>query len=150
MPAPMVADALAKGAVDATVLSPSGLFQFGTPAIVRNHYLLTTGTAPLVVLMSRKRFESLPDAAKAIIRKHSGDRAAAAWIDSYGGSEARALAQVRSEPGRKVVDPSAADQETALRVYNSLIEVYAEKSEHTRRLMAMITSELAALRSGSR
>ena len=55
--------------------------------LATNHYLLGGGGAPLALLMNRKKFDSLPEAAKAIIRKYSGEWAAAKWIDSYGASE---------------------------------------------------------------
>jgi TRAP-type C4-dicarboxylate transport system substrate-binding protein len=45
--------------------------------VAKNHYLLRTGVAPLLLLMSRKTFDSLPEAAKALVRKYSGERAAA-------------------------------------------------------------------------
>ncbi|HXD43812.1 MAG TPA: TRAP transporter substrate-binding protein DctP [Pseudolabrys sp.] len=149
MPASMVSDALGKGALDAAILSPAGLFQFGGPQAT-NHYLLTTGSAPLVILMSRKRFDSLPESAKTLIRKYSGDRAAAAWIESYGGSETRSIERIKSDPDRKAVEPSAADREAARRVYDALIEAYAAKSPHSRQLVTMISAELATIRSGSR
>ena len=110
MPASRLADALAHGAVDAVVMSPGGLFQFGAARTAANHYLLGIGAAPLVVLMNRKKFDSLPEAAQALIRKYSGERAAAIWIELYRRQRA-ALArkdQVRSraQGGRAVAGRS--------------------------------------------
>jgi TRAP-type C4-dicarboxylate transport system substrate-binding protein len=149
MPAPMLADALSRGAIDATILSPSGLFQFGPP-VATHHYLLTTGTAPLVLLMSRKRFDSLPERAQAVIRKHAGENSAAAWIEFYGGSEAAALERIKADPQRTVAEPSQADRATARRVYDEMIESWAAKSAQNARLVETIRAELAAIRSGSR
>ena len=83
MPASRLADGLAQGAIDAVVMSPGGLFQFGAARAAANHYLLGIGSAPLVVLMNRKKFDSLPAAAQALIRKYSGERAAGIWIEFY-------------------------------------------------------------------
>ena len=83
MPASRLADGLARGAIDAVVMSPGGLFQFGMARSAANHYLLNMGVAPLVVLMNRKKFASLPEAAQALIRKYSGERAAAIWIKAF-------------------------------------------------------------------
>src|SRR5690348_5148061 len=38
MPAPMLADALTRGALDAVILSPSGYFQFAAPVVAKHHY----------------------------------------------------------------------------------------------------------------
>jgi TRAP-type C4-dicarboxylate transport system substrate-binding protein len=72
-----VANAIAKGALDGTSMSPMGLYEFSVEHVAKNHYLLRTGVAPLLLLMSRKTFDSLPEAAKALVRKYSGERAAA-------------------------------------------------------------------------
>ncbi len=77
MPASRLADALAHGSVDAVMLSPGGLFQFGTAGSAANHYLLGIGAAPLVVVMNRKKFDSLPEAAQGAhpqVQRRAGGR----------------------------------------------------------------------------
>ena len=120
MPASRLADALTRGAVDAVMMSPGGLFQFGTARLAANHYLLGVGSAPLLVLMNRKKFDSLPEAAQALIRKYSGERAAATWIEMFGPAERRSLDKIKSDPARKAVEPSPADRAAAQKVYKSL------------------------------
>ena len=150
MPASRLADGLAQGAIDGVVMSPGGLFQFGTARSAANHYLLGIGTAPLLVLMSRKKFDSLPAAAQALIRKFSGARAAGTWIKLYGATEQRSLDKIKSDPARKVVEPSPADREAAQQIYQSLIDAWAAKSAHNRELLKLIEAELATIRSAGR
>lgn len=150
MPASRLADALAHGAVDAAVMSPAGLFQFGGARSATNHYLLGIGSAPLVVLMSRKKFESLPEAAQALIRKYSGNRAAAIWIESFGATEQRALDQIKSDPAHKEIEPSPADRAAAHKVYQAMIDAWAGKSQHNAALLKMIEADLTAIRSTTR
>ena len=150
MPALRLADALTHGAVDAVVMSPGGLFQFGTAGLVANHYLLGVGTAPLVVLMNRKKFDSLPEAAQALIRKYSGARAGATWIELYGATEQRSLDKIEFDPARKAVKPSPADGAAAQKVYQSMIEAWAAKSARNRELLKMIRGDLTAIRSTAR
>jgi TRAP-type C4-dicarboxylate transport system substrate-binding protein len=147
MPASSLADAIGKGAVDGAIMSPGGFFQFGGARVAMNHYHLDIGAAPLVVVMSRKKFDGLPDAAKAIIRKYSGARAAAIWIESFGATERQSLDKIKSDPERKVFEPSPSDLETAQRTYRSMIEAWAAKTPHNRELMKMIEAELATIRS---
>ena len=149
MPAARLADALAGGAVDAVMMSPGGLFQFGTARLAANHYLLGIGSAPLVVLMNRKKFDSLPEAAQALIRKYSGERAAATWIEMYGATERRSLDKIKSDPARKAVEPSPADRAAAQHVYKSLIDAWAAKSSHNRELLKKIKADLTAIRSAA-
>ena len=50
MPVSRMADGLTHGAIDAVVISPGGLLQFGPASVATNHYLLSMGSAPLVLL----------------------------------------------------------------------------------------------------
>ena len=147
MPAARLADALTRGAVDAVMMSPGGLFQFGTAGLAANHYLLGIGAAPLVVLMNRKKFDSLPEAAQVLIRKYSGERAAATWIELYGATEQRSLDKIESDPARKAVKPSPADRAAAQKVFQSMIDAWAAKSARNRVLLKMIEADLATIRS---
>lgn len=148
MPASMLADALAKGNVDAAIMSPTGLFQFGAAGAARNHFLLAIGTAPLLVLMNRQRFEHLPDAAKALIRKYSGGRAAATWNESFAASEQASLEKIKSDPARHAVEPSAADRETAKEAYAALLRDWRAKGPRNAQLVDAIEAELATIRGG--
>ena len=112
-----VADAIRRGALDGTVMCPVGLFQFGVAPLVDHHYLLAVSVSPSALVMSRKTFDALPEAAKALIRKHSGESAAVSWFGPYESAVQERLAQLRSDPTRKVVEPSPADREAAQRIY---------------------------------
>ena len=87
LPAPQLANAVARGAIDGAALSPTAVFDFGVAPVAKNHYLLRGGATPLLLVMNRKKFDGLPDAAKALIRKYSGERAAATWIETFGAGE---------------------------------------------------------------
>ena len=150
MPAPQLADGLAQGAIDSVVMTPGGLFQFGTARLVPNHYLLNMGVAPLVLVMNRKKFDSLPAAAQALIRKFNGERAAAIWFESFRGIEQRSLDKIKSDAAQKVIEPSPADREAAQRVYKSLMDAWAAKSARNRELLKTIEADLATIRSSSR
>lgn len=147
MPVPMVADALVKGTVDATIMSSTALFEFGASRTATNHYLLAIGSAPLILVMSRKRFNSLPEEAKALVREHSGEWAARAWIENYEVSEQAILDKIKSDRMRKVVEPSAGDLDVAHRIYRSIIDGWAAKSVRNRELLQRLETELATIRS---
>ena len=147
MQASRLADAIGRGAIDGAALAPTAVFDFRVAPVAKNHYLLGGGVAPLVLVMSRKKFDSLPEAAQALIRKHSGEWTAAAWIASFGGSEQRSLDKIKSDPARKVVEPSSADHEAAQRIYQSVIQAWAAKDTRNRKLLTLIKAEIAKIRS---
>lgn len=150
LPASQLAAAVGRGALDGAVLSPSAVFDFGVAAVAKNHYLLHLGVAPLVLVMNRHKFDGLPGAAKALIRKYSGERAAATWIETFDVADMRFLALLKTDPERKAVEPSASDDKTALAVYRSLIDAWREKSLRNRALLALAETELATIRKNTR
>ena len=150
MPASRLADGLAQGAIDAIVMSPGGLYQFRIARAAVNHYLLGIGSAPLVVLMNRSKFDSLPQAVQAIIRKYSGQRATAPWIEFYGAAEQRSLDKIKSDPAHKVIEPSPADRAAAQQVYKSLVDAWAAKSVHNREFLKTIEADLTTIRATNR
>jgi len=147
MPVTMLSEALAKGTVDGTIMAPTAAFQFGASEVAKNHYLLNIGSAPLILVMSRKKFDSLPDPAKELVRKYSGERAAAAWIGVFEASDREILEKIRSDPARKVVVPSPADLDAAQQVFRSIVDNWVSKSAHNRELLDRLDGELATIRS---
>jgi TRAP-type C4-dicarboxylate transport system substrate-binding protein len=105
------------------------------------------GSAPLVVLMNRKKFESLPELAQAVIRKHSGEWAADRFIEIYSAANGKVLEQLKSEPKRKVIVPSAADQEKIKAADQAVIDKFVAKSPHNGKLLQFAKDEVAKLRS---
>ena len=150
MPASRLADGLAQGAIDAVVMTPGGLFQFGAERSVANHYLLNMGVAPLALVMNRKKFDSLPAAAQALIRKFSGERAARIWIEAFDVIERGQLEKIKSDDAQKVVEPSPADLKAAQQVYKSLSDAWAAKNARNRELLKTIKADLTTIRSANR
>jgi TRAP-type C4-dicarboxylate transport system substrate-binding protein len=146
MEAPKVANAIDKGAIDGTTMSPIGSYEFGVAKVAKHHYLLGSGVAPLVVLMNHKRFDSLPDAAKALVRKYSGERAAATWIALFGAREMQMLDRLKSDPEHKVVEPSPSDLEAAQRIYRSMIDAWAAQNGNNRTILDLAEAQLATIR----
>ena len=147
MSASQLAHAVGSGIIDGAAFSPGALFDFRVSENVKNHYLLSIGVAPLLLVMNCRKFDDLPEAAKAIIRKCSGERAAATWVKSFGIEEKQRLSQIKSDPKRKVVIPSPSDLKTAQLIYRSVIDAWEAKSPRNRDLLKMLEAELTTIRS---
>lgn len=141
-----LAETLKAGAIDAATMSPTGLFQFGIANVTSHHYLLEVGSAPLAVVMNRRKFETLPEPVQEVIRRYSGEWAAKAWIDGFGAAEIALLEKLKADSNRHVVEPSTADQQTATHLFRRMIDAWAAKGERNRLLQGAITKELATIR----
>jgi TRAP-type C4-dicarboxylate transport system substrate-binding protein len=139
--------AISSGQIDGATVPPAQLFDVGIGRLVSNHYSLSISAAPLTLMMNRKVFDRLPENAKALIERYSGGWAAMRYIETFEAIGRDALAQIKSDPRRTVVVPSASDLETARLAYRSVVSDWAESSAHNRELLALVEHELARIRS---
>lgn len=143
----LLADAIRRGALDGATLGPAAFFQYGMNSVAKNHYLLAGTASPLALVMNRKKFDTLPDAAKALILRYSGEWTAAAWIASFGRLEQAALDKLKSDPGHIVTEPSAADLDAAERIYRSQRDAWIARNPRNESLWQELQVDLAAIRS---
>ena len=140
-------NAISIGAVDGAVLQLAQLFDFGVGRMVSHHYLLPVGSAPLALVMNRKVFDSLPDAAKSLIRDHSGVWLAERYIETSDVISQRVLKQLRADPRRTVTVPTPADLAVAQHAFKAVADEWAAKSSRNQNLLTLVKSEIAKLRS---
>jgi TRAP-type C4-dicarboxylate transport system substrate-binding protein len=145
-----IAAAISSGTIDSAAVPKTPLNDYGIKQVVTNHYLLGTSGSPLALVMSRKTFEALPKQAKDIIRKYSGEWAAARFIESYDRSDELALEQLESDPKRSVVFPSSSDFDGAHSIFKSVIADWLENKPRHQELFAKAETELARLRTTPR
>ncbi|WP_051380425.1 TRAP transporter substrate-binding protein DctP [Bradyrhizobium sp. WSM1743] len=146
MPITKIAEAISSGKLDAAVVSPTPLSDYGIKRVTPYHYFLGTSGAPLLTLMNRKRFEALPVQTQDIIRAYSGQWAAERFIAAYDAGDEAVMQQLKSDPKRTLVFPSAADRETAQQVFDRVIDHWASSSERNRELLQAAKAELLKLR----
>ena len=143
------AEALSAGKIDGAMVPPVPMIEFGIGRVAPNHYMLPTSCVPQSLLMTRKRFESLPNDVQAIIRKYSGD-----WfMGNYNGinnsSTALVMTVLKSDPHRNVVIPSKADMKTADAIFKSIVDAYAAANPHNAELVNAAEAALSKIRTSS-
>ncbi len=141
-------DSLSQGKIDAATVPPAMLFEFGFGRVTSNHYLLEIGAVPTALVMNRQKFESLPPQARAIIRKYSGNWLSKQSAASYTARNKEVIAQITTDPRRNIVAPTDADRETSQRVFDSVIEQWAQLRRGNRDLLAHTRAEIARFRKG--
>ncbi len=141
------ANAVSSGAVGGAVLQLAQLSDFGVGRMVSHHYLLPVGSAPLALVMNRRVFDSLPEAAKALIRDHSGNWLAERYAETSDATNMRVLTGLRADPRRTVTMPTPADLATAQRVFKTVTVDWAAKSSRNQELLTLVKTEIARLRS---
>jgi TRAP-type C4-dicarboxylate transport system substrate-binding protein len=146
LPVPQIGDTIRKGGIDGAALAPTALIDYHIAPLTPHHFLLQSGVNPFALVMNRKKLDSLPQQAQALIRKYSGDRAAAIWIDSYGRNEHDIFEAIRSKSGQTIVEPSPQDAEAGHRVFETIIAAWAAENARNGELLRDVRTELKALR----
>ena len=149
MPINQASTAISSGKLDGAMVGPAPLIEFGISRVVPNHYLLGVSSAPLLVVMNRKKYEGLPNEAKQIIRKFSGEWTAERYIETYRAANDAAVESLKQDPNRKVVVPSRSDFGRAQVVFRSEIEAWSAADPRHRQLLAKAEAELRKIRSGT-
>jgi TRAP-type C4-dicarboxylate transport system substrate-binding protein len=148
MPMNLVAEALSDGKIDSATAPLPMLFEFGVGRVSSFHYMLEISSAPLALVMNRRKFDNLPGEAQDIIRKYSGEWPIGPYLQSYEESGRQVIDQLQSNSRRKVVQPSPADRAAAETAFNSVVEEWAAKAPANRRQLEIARAEIARLRAG--
>jgi TRAP-type C4-dicarboxylate transport system substrate-binding protein len=129
------AQIISGGKVDGAAAPPVPTIEFGIGRVAPNHYFLRTSCIPQVLLMTRKRFGSLPGDIQSVISKYSGTWFADHYTRINETSTAQVMNQLESDPKRKVVFPSPADTEKVKAIFNSIVDDYAARNPHNAELV---------------
>ena len=122
------------------------LFDVGIGRLTSNHYLLGTSVAPLTLMMNRKVFDRLPENAKALVRKYSGEWAATRFADAYEMTGKKIIDDIKADSRRSIVVPSIQDQMTAQRAFKLIVQDWAAASVHNGELLKLTEASLAKVR----
>jgi TRAP-type C4-dicarboxylate transport system substrate-binding protein len=148
MPVTEVPEAISRGTVDGTTSHPSPLFDFGIARVTNSHFFTRLGIVPLAILMNKKKFDSLPPAGQAAIRKYSGEWTAVRFNKGIGDYNDSLVKQLQADPKRKVVFPSQAELDSMQPAFRSVIDGWAAKTPRNKELLGMVQAEIANVRSG--
>jgi TRAP-type C4-dicarboxylate transport system substrate-binding protein len=146
VPINQTAEAISVGTIDGSTAEPQALVEFGIARVTSHHYMLGLGTAPLAILMNRRKLESLPNTAQDLIRKYSGEWLATRYIEAYDAKANTIMGQLNSDPKRTVTVPSQADLETAEAAFRTVIQEWQARNQHNRKLFMAVEAEITKLR----
>jgi TRAP-type C4-dicarboxylate transport system substrate-binding protein len=149
MPINQASSAISSGKIDGAMVAPAPLIEFGISRVVSNHFLLGVSATPLLVVMNRRKFEGLPEQAKQIIRKFSGEWTAERYIETYRAENDAAVESLKQDPNRIVVVPSPADLARAHTEFSAEIDAWSATAPRHRQLLAEAEAELNKIRGGT-
>jgi TRAP-type C4-dicarboxylate transport system substrate-binding protein len=150
MPVTEIPEAISRRTISGTTSHMSPFFDFGLDRVTNNHFFIGLGVVPVAILMSKKKFDALPEAARASIRRNSGETLAKTWIDSISSYNESNLNRLKNDPKNKVVIPSQAELDEAQKLLTPVRETWVGGSDRHKELKAELDAELAKLRGNAK
>jgi TRAP-type C4-dicarboxylate transport system substrate-binding protein len=148
IPVNHIAEAISSGRIDGAAIPPSMLGEFGVGRLTAYHYMIYADAPSLALIMNRAKFDSLPPRAQEIIRKYSGEWAAERSNEFFDDVNAKSLAQLKADPRRKVIFPSAEERPVIHTAFKQVIDEWVAKNPRNAVLLQQAEAEIAKLRSG--
>jgi TRAP-type C4-dicarboxylate transport system substrate-binding protein len=145
IPVTEVVEAIGRGTIDGAGIALSPATDWGITRVTSYHYALSIGCSPVLVIMNRKVFDGLPKSGQDVIRKYSGTWFVDKYLDGYGAYFRRIYAELKADPKRTVIEPTAADLAAAKVAYKPVIDDWMTKRPRNPELFQAMTEVSARL-----
>ncbi len=127
MPVTKVAEAMSRGVVQATMQDWLGMEVFRIADVARYHLLVPLGTNLLTVAMTKKKYDSLPDEAKAILDKHIGKPFSKEWSEKLSEKLQAIQDKYVKDPNHHVYTPNAAEMKQWQDVFAPVVASWGDQ-----------------------
>ena len=148
MPIPAVAESISKGIIGGAASDWNVLYAFRIVDITKYHYMGALGTVPIGMIMSKKRWNKLPAAAKAAFNTVGGEtlsrRNGKINIKVQDALEAK----TRKNKDHVFVDLDAEAQKKWDSLVQPVVAEWTKKHPKGKELLAAVKKEVAAVRAG--
>lgn len=148
LPVPEIPEAIGRGTIDGATEFPGPLYDFGVDRVTKYDYQLPVGISTLTLLMNKAKYDSLPENAKKILKKFSGQWFGEKFISGYGHYLDGLVAKMKADKSRVRVEPTAADLATADKAFHKVVEDWSKKSPRNPALLKAVRETISQVRSG--
>ncbi len=146
IPAPSIAEALAKNVVDASANDWFALDGFSLIDVTTTHVDISLGTAGVYLVMNRSSFDRLPDAAKAAIENNPSMAFAEFWGTTLEEESLRVRAVVAGLEDHTIITPTEAELATWQAAADAVIAEWVETTEGGAEILQAYKDNLGAYR----
>ena len=147
MPITEVAENVSRGVLDGSAGDWDVMYSFRIIETAKHHYMAAAmGTVPVAILMNRKVYEGLPERAKAIINKHSGEIMSRKFGAVHDGVQASRHAQTVAAADHTMVFPPDAELKQLDATMAPVIETWVKDHPNGKALATALKEELAKIR----
>lgn len=147
LPINKTAEGISRGMLDAAMVPPAMLFEFGIGRVAGNHFILRGSAALMLLAMNRQSFDRLPTEIQKIVLQHSGMWTAERYIDTIEALNVSVMEQINFDPQRNLVFPYPADRAAAQKAFDAVAREWAGTDAARLQKLNLLRAELASLNS---
>ena len=142
-----VAESVNRGVLSGLLGEPNSMNTFRVYEVVKYHLeKVDFGTSNQMVAMTKKRYNSLPAEARAILDKFRGEAFARYYGDRMNRIQLSALQKYKDDPKHKFYTPSAAETEKWFALMDPLVEKWKETHPNGENLLNTYRTEVEKIR----
>jgi TRAP-type transport system periplasmic protein len=146
MPATEIPEAIGRHTIEGTTSWLPPFFDFGLNRVTNYHFFIRLGVVPLAILMNKKRYDSLPEAVRADMKRNGGEALGARFTQYVGAYRDELMKRLQDDPSQHVIIPTEAEQDAARAQLAAVSEEWVAKSPRHRELKATVDAEIARVR----
>lgn len=146
IPAPSIAESLAKNVVDASANDWFALDGFKLIDVTKSHVDISLGTAGVYLVMNKSSYDKLPDAAKAAIDNNPPMEFAKFWGTRLEDESNRVRGVVADLGDHKIITPTEADLASWQVAADEVISEWVEKTEGGAEILQTYKDNISAYR----
>jgi TRAP-type transport system periplasmic protein len=148
MPVTEIPEAISRHTIDGTTSWLPPFFDFGLNRVTNYHFFIRLGVVPLAILMNKKRYDALPEAVRADMRKNGGEALGDQFTKNVGAYFAELLKRLQDDPNQHVIFPTETEQDEARAQLAAVSDEWVAKSPRHKELKAVVDAEIARIRKG--
>jgi TRAP-type C4-dicarboxylate transport system substrate-binding protein len=148
MPVTQIAENISKGILQGSAAEWNVTYAFRIIDVAKHHFMARLGTVPLGVVMNKKRFDGLPDKAKEILRKTTGETLTKKFGEVHYKIQGERLEKTKKLEGHHVVYPSSDVQKDWDTRMQAVVDEWVKKDPKNKARYDAAVKELAAIRAG--
>lgn len=142
---PEVAEALTMGVMDAVNYDNSALFTFRVVDVAKYHLMVPLGSMPLIIVMNKKKYDSLPSQGKAAFDKHGAD-IGSMWVKAVEQHVKEGVDKMAKDPDHSIITPNEKDLRVWKEALQPIVDDWMSKDSKRKILVKAFEEELARYR----
>ena len=135
IPVTKVTEAISRGVVGGTLQDWTGMQVFRINDVAKYHCILPLGSNAISVVMTKKRYDRLPENAKAILNKYKGDFFTRYWAEKETQGIEEIIAKVESNPKHVLYRPTPEEMKQWNVVIKPVISSWTDSNQRGDKLL---------------